>query len=336
MAFWCFAGEEAQQLHERLQAPDIKPEHVEIEVLGFPLKALSQSLVKEWGLNGLLHDILNSPNHADPRVKNIMLSRKLAESSHLGWNSPEAKTAIKEVADFLSLPVKSVSTLLHEGAKDAAEVANNFGATNIAKAIPVPPGLEAEVSLEADSDAAKISHPEADPVVQLDILSQIKALLRGKPSLNTLLEMVMEGIYRGVGMDRTLFALMTQDHKMLRAKYALGSDREQLAERFAFPLSKDEPNIFLYAMAKKKPIRLHPQKDRDLARLLTPEINQLLGKGELLVAPLLVNERAIGIICADRIASQREVDNRTFQSFGHFAAEANMGLEYITTHQAMN
>lgn len=336
MAFWSFAGDEAQQLHKRLEAPDIKPERAEIEVLGFPLKELSKSLIKEWGLNGLLHDILNSPNHADPRVKNIMISHRLAESSHGGWHSPEAKKAIKEVADFLSQPVKTVSEFLLEGAKDAAEVATNFGATNIAKAIPVPPGLEPDTSTQDKPDGEKADHLEADPVIQLDILSQIKELLNGNPTFNTLLEMVLEGIYRGVGMDRTLFALMTPDHKMLRAKYALGTDHEQLTEEFAFPLSKQEPNIFLYAMVKKKPIRVQPQKDRDLARMLTPEINNLLGTGELLVAPLVVNNRPIGIIYADRIASQREVDTRTLQSFGHFAAEANMGLDYITKQQTMN
>lgn len=53
--------------------------------------------------------------------------------------------------------------------------------------------------------------------------------------------MVLEGIYRGVGLDRTVFALLSPDRHMVSAKYVLGWDRQQLSLSFRFPVSRPPP-----------------------------------------------------------------------------------------------
>jgi HD-like signal output (HDOD) protein len=333
MAFWCFSKKEAEQLDGRLKEPDADPDKAEFEVLGFRLKDLTKSLAKEWHLNDLLQEALDSPRGGSPRIKNIALSHRLAKASEQGWDSKEVESVISEISEVLGQPVETVSGLVHEAAKDAVEIASSYGAATIAKIIPLPAEYASQVHIEDEDSAGKESFPEPDPMLQLDILREIKGLISERPTFNTLLEMVLEGIYRGIGMDRTLFALMSPDHKMLRAKYALGSNRERLMEDFAFPLSKQEPSIFLYAMAKRKPIRVQPEKDRELAGLITPQMEKLLGRGEFFVAPLVINNKAIGIIYADRLLSKRQIDERTLQGFEHFAAEANMGLDYIANRK---
>ena len=87
-------------------------------------------------------------------------------------------------------------------------------------------------------------------------------LMEGKPDLNMLLEMVLEGIYRGIGMDRTLFALRTPDHRFLAGRYALGADNEALCRRFQIETVDRKPNLFNEVIRDKQP--LWADKTRDL------------------------------------------------------------------------
>ena len=334
MAFWCCDNEKADELNEALKVPGVDPEKVEEEILGFLLKDLSEPLAKEWGLGNLLNEALSDPIEGGPRIRNVVISDELAVAAEKGWDSEEVERITEEYAELLGQPVETVTSLLHDAAKDAALIACSYGASVAAKSIPLPAKYKDEIKIEDEPMLAETEFPSADPMVQLDILREIKGLISDRPTFNSLLEMVMEGIYRGIGMERTLFALMTPDHKAMKAKYALGHDREMMLSDFNFPLSKTEPNIFLYAMAKKKPIWIKSGEQFELSELVTPSITQLLGKGEFLLAPLVIGAKPIGVIYADRIPSGRKVDEEILKSFEHFCAEANMGLEFISKRGA--
>lgn len=329
MAFWCCGNERVDKLSDALEKPCMDPEIVEEKILGFPLKNLSKSLAKEWGLGDLLSESLNDPLEGGPRVRNVVISDELAVAAERGWDSEEVERITEEFAELLGQPVETVTDLLHDAAKDAALIACSYGASVAAKAIPLPAKYKEKVEFEDEPALVKEVFPSANPIAQLDILREIKGLISNKPTFNSLLEMVMEGIYRGIGMERTLFALMSPDHKFLKAKYTLGCDREMMLSEFRIPLSKAEPNIFLYAMAKKNPIWVQPGEQFALSGLVTPSITQLLGKGEFLLAPLIIGAKSIGVIYADRIPSGHKIDEDILKSFEHFCAEANMGLEFI-------
>ena len=334
MAFWCCEHEKVDRLDELLATPGADAQKAEAEILGFPLNDLTRALAKEWGLGDLLNEALNASLEEGPRVRSVVIGNRLAEAAEKGWDSGEIEQLTEEYAELLGQPVETATQLLHDAAKDAALIACSYGASTAAKAIPLPAEYQEQVEIQDEPQAQEKGFPAADPMVQLDILREIKGLISNRPTFNALLEMVMEGIYRGIGMDRTLFALLSPDHKLLKAKYALGRDREMLMSRFRFGLSKTEPDIFLYAMAKKKPLRVEPGGQSELSRLVTPAITGLLGKGGFLIAPLVIGNKPIGIIYADRIPSGRKVDEDIFKSFEHFCAEANMGLEFIAKRGA--
>ena len=333
MAFWCYSNEESEKLSEALAASTEDPEKIEEEILGFPLKDLTKSLVKEWGLGELMQAVLNDPEGGGPRVRNVVVSDELVKAVENGWDSEEMGLVTEEVADLLGQPVEAVTTILHDGAKDAAMIACSYGASAAAKVIPLPVEFKKEVKIEEEQDLAlaEVEFPPADPRLQLAILKEIKGLIDESPSFNALLEMVMEGIYRGTGMDRTLFALMSPDHKFLKAKYALGHEREQLTSDFYFPLSKAEPNIFLFTLIKQQCLWVEIDKEDALSMLAIPSIKKVLGDGDFLVAPLIVNDKPIGVIYADRIPSGRELDGDIVKSFEHFSAQANIGLARISS-----
>ncbi len=333
MAFWCSDDAATDKLDRALKASDAPPAQTEQEVLGFPLRELTRSLSKDWGLGELLQDALANDADAGPRVENIILSHELAKAANRGWESEEVQILTERIASLVGQPVETTIELLHGSTKDAAVIACTYGASNAAKIIPLPPELKDRVQLieeTAPKEPAAPDFPTADPKLQLNILKEIKALTHENPTFSGLLEMVLEGIYRGVGMDRTLFALMTPDHKALKAKYALGPQRQAFTDRFQFTLSKLNPNIFLYAMAKKASIWVKSERQYSLARLITPDIRESLGKGDFLLSPLVINNKPIGVIYADRIPSKRKITQESVTSFEHFCIQANQGLSIIS------
>ena len=46
--------------------------------------------------------------------------------------------------------------------------------------------------------------------------------------------------------------------------------------------------------------------------------------------PVIVSDKVIGIVYADRIPSGRELDQDSFENFKHFTQQASLGLEYIS------
>ena len=90
---------------------------------------------------------------------------------------------------------------------EAAEFAQQYGAVEIIPYLPLPNSDVAVVSTEPQSIE---KYPLPDPVLQLNILQDLTSTLESRPSANTILELVLEGLHRGVGLDRVLFALLSQ------------------------------------------------------------------------------------------------------------------------------
>jgi len=330
MAFWCSDNEATTRLNEALKASDAPTEQIEQETLGFPLHSLTKSLSKEWGLGQILQDALDNNVTAGARVQNVILSNQLTKATDRGWESDNVQLLTEKIASLVGQPVETVSELLHESAKDAAMIACTYGASDAAKIIPLPSELKSKVQLVKEVEPEKPTFPTADPKLQLNILKDIKLLINENPTFSGLLEMVLEGIYRGTGMDRTLFALMTPDHKSLKAKYALGPQQNPFTDNFQFTLSKVSPNIFLYTMAKKECIWAKSDPQHSLATLITSNIRKALGSGDFLISPLVINNKPIGIIYADRIPSGREITQDCMAGFEHFCTQANKGLSVIS------
>ena len=80
--------------------------------------------------------------------------------------------------------------------------------------------------MDIAAEVAQVEKPAADPLLQLKILRDLAILLSGNPSLNEVLQLVLEGIYRGLGMSRAVFALLTPDRRRMAGKVALGHGAE--------------------------------------------------------------------------------------------------------------
>jgi HD-like signal output (HDOD) protein len=355
MAFWAFSNDKAEQLEQLLTTKGIEQEDAEKSVLGFTLKELSRGLSGAWSLGGLLDDVLSgSKLNNVAELQAVKLGQQLAEASVNGWDSQSAEKAIEEVALQLDLPILEVEELVHDNAKQAKDISRMYGIREASKKIPTykPPLLdtagdnisksnEANDFIEMEGLSEELDdllgdvkeegapqYPEPDPSVQLTVMEDITQAVEEKANLNIILEMVLEGIYRGVGTDRTFFAVLTPDRKKLVCKYALGSDNEKLANKFVLDVS-NQRNIFHQVIETKKAMKV-PEDPKQLTGTLSRDTLIRLGPPPYIVTPCIVRDKVIGVFFADRNASKRKINEQDFIAFQQFCQQANMGITFLS------
>jgi HD-like signal output (HDOD) protein len=327
MAFWCIAGEKGDELLEAMEDSSLTPAEAQQKVLGFTFSQLTLGLTQNWHLSDLLNSAINKPNLKNPRIQNIVHAIEISQQSLKGWHSPEMKKQITALARYLNRDEQETLKMVTDNAQHAMELAQSYGAKDAAELIPQ---LHTTTSVAEQDELPKTSYPEADPMLQLNILRDLSSLLETRPNLNLVLELILEGIHRGIGMDRALLALLNRERNKIDAKYVVSMEQNTLREKFSFPIQPSMPNIFAMALAKKQPLWINDSRAPEFADYMTPHIKSVIGANSFFLAPIIINQKPIGLFYADRQPSQRELDTTSFESFKHFSQQACIAIEHLS------
>jgi HD-like signal output (HDOD) protein len=347
LAFWCFGNESCERVEQLAAQPGVTLETALERVLGFRLSQLSRRLVHEWRLTDLLKEAIDHPARQDPRIQTVMLGHQIARcAEEHGWHSEEMERLERRAARLIDASETETRTLFQEKAAAAFGMANDCGATAAARRIPLPEEYRylvdaLETGTEAEPDAPGVDatpppepHPLPDSRLQLSILRELNSAIESaRCDFNVIMELVLEGLYRGVGMDRVVFALMTPDRRGLKAKYALGLPDEAAIAAFQFVRPATGTNILFETLERQLPRLVTPaERERD-PRLVPDGLVAIMGIVPFMVAPIIISQKSIGLFLADRGLSQRPLDPESFEDFKHFVQQANLGLTLAQSRQ---
>lgn len=335
MAFWAFAGDKANEVLSLINTSSLTEEQAQMAVLNFSLQELSQGLSRSWSLGELLEQTLAEESSDDLTVSIIQLSHQLAEQCSQGWQSDDVSEVVDKMVAKLALPEEELRTGLYGNAKLARDMTQLYGVSEASKVIPqLEPDDEAEVDIPEQpvennqTETAFSPYPEPNAELQLTIMQDMAAAFEERPNINIILEMVLEGLHRGIGMDRALFAILSKDHKQLLCKYALGENNETLSQQFHIDISLQN-EAFKKVIDSKKACHLTVEAFQQIGGLATKTL-ELLGEPPYLIMPTIVRSKVIGLFIADLNASQREITDTDYIAFQQFCQQANMGLTFLT------
>lgn len=326
MLFYCFGGDSCEELTDALQASKEPAHVVEKRVLGFELRELTQEMAKKWGLGDLLIKSLDDAEQSTNRIKSIHLGHRFVKAVESSWDSPESAAVIDEMSALTGLSVPALKPLLHSAAEKAKGIAQDFHAVDAAQEIrlvgderPPVPEIAEEPFVSAEPDAA----------YQLQSLQNVSLKLESKPEVQEVIDLVLDGIFRGLGMDRAVFAILSPNRKYLSGTTGFGYHHTELVTQFKFPLDPESPNIFQWVIEGQQAVWVADQNAPEFSRLLTTTIRQVIGPEPFFVVPTIVTGKPIGIIFADRHASKRPLDANLFQGFKQFAVTTNISLQHL-------
>lgn len=318
---------------------------LEKRTFGCDMNQLSQRLARHWSLGQVLQKALSKePGQVGER---IATGRRIAEvAMRRGWESNEVNQLLSRVARNMGLNLADMREKVHQSSDVAREMAIQFGATKVAPLIPETARAKAKrAKAERAAAIAAGNDPEAmgvgegeeaggplrpSPVVQLEMLGRMADMLgSGKPDINRLLTTVVEGVHRGIGMDRTVFALLTTKQDAVAAKFVLTEVEERLQASFRFSLRAETNPMLAAVIGQRKAFWIHAGSVPEERKLVRGPFAQFVGKSDFLIHPVLFADKCIGFLYADRASSGRPIEASDEASFRQFLQQLSIGLRLI-------
>ncbi|WP_045859684.1 HDOD domain-containing protein [Teredinibacter purpureus] len=318
MSFWSLDDEQyndpvlfSEDAKARKQAMD--------SVLGTSFKAITRELARHWKLGDTLEEALRNQAPVSDKVKAVITGERLSRAALYGWTSPQVKKVLKEVVAYTSMDAEAALAMVRDGADQAAQVALNYG---VSEACPLIPSSTKIVDATQRKPISKIL--KGDPSVQLSILRELSTASEDRLDVNTIFQMVLEGMHRGIGLERVAIAFI--DKRKLKAKYVLGEGTEHWRSRFLFDIGPYSENIFTQAVSQGSNHWFDQNAVATNTHLFNDEIKRIVGKFPAFISVLQLDERKVGLFYADRWTFGGQLDQEQFESFKHFAGQAQLCL----------
>lgn len=318
MVFWSLGEYEVDALDQAMRNSQEGSVRLEIDIVGFPLRKLSSALIEAWHL----------PVHAEG-AKTESSTRKsidevawgVAFDSPKGWTSLEMRRVVRDFSWLMNSSEEDSLSVIKMLSQEASDYAQTLGSKDVALRIPVSGGSSAFGGIEEDPSAMC----EGDKDVELRVLHEIATSLLEHKDVNSILHMVLEGIHRGVGMDRTAFAILDSRSGEVRCKLALGKDRHEFMEKFTYKVANVKPHV-LTEIVEQGGFRTVDPSVRDPNGHFSNPVYALFQDSPFLAQTVGVGGRTLGVFVADRHSSSRMIDNDVAENFKLLGQQADIAL----------
>jgi serine/threonine protein kinase len=118
-------------------------------------------------------------------------------------------------------------------------------------------------------------------------------------SLNDVLRITLETMYRAMGFERVLLCLKDPKSGVMAGRFGFGADTNELARKFHFPLV-DAPNVFQLAITKGVDIIISDIDDPKIASKIPDWYRRIVIARTFVLLPLLIKGKAVALIYCDR------------------------------------
>ncbi|MBX2858735.1 MAG: HDOD domain-containing protein [Cellvibrionaceae bacterium] len=318
MAFW--STEELDPKNEALMSDNPATRKAAIEeVLGTSFKAITRELAKHWKLGETLESALYPEENPSEKVKAVITGERLSRAALYGWDSPQVQKVVGEVATLLNLEVDDAINQIKVSADEAAQVALNYGVSELCPLIPSSIRVDTKQRRKPPNKIMK-----GDTHLQLTLLRELSATASDNINVNTLFQMVIEGMHRGIGLERVAIALI--QGRKLKAKYVLGEHTEHWRSQFLFDIGPYSESIFTHACENPLPKWYDADKVANQKNLYPDDVVRVLGRIPSVISVLQIEQRKAAMFYADRWTFGGKITTDQFESFKHFSNQAQLSL----------
>jgi eukaryotic-like serine/threonine-protein kinase len=300
-------------------------------VLGIGYDELGVGVAKSWGLpDGLQRCMRAPPGELPSRAvdrgadRQRWLARCANELTDTLLDAPDALPALAQsCARALGLDPKDVTAATETAKVRLAEFARTMGLV-VPKASTARRLLPADAPSLSDSDEATIVVPasgsSAQPaaavaatsaagprradsdVLTAGIADLTQTLASDEYKLNDVLRMVLETIYRGLGVQRLVFCLRDPRAEALVGRMALGVGGDAASKAFHIPLRTKPgvaPDLFAALCIKGADTLIADASRGGIAAKLPPWYRRAVDAPTFLLLPLSLRGAPFGLIYAD-------------------------------------
>jgi serine/threonine protein kinase len=153
---------------------------------------------------------------------------------------------------------------------------------------------------DAETEAMKLgsSTPEDAESLLMDGLQEVTAMLVGEHSVSEIFNVVLETMYRAVGFQRVVLALLDRKQGCMAGRIGFGDADEQFMKGFSFP-SAYSVDVFHGALKNAVDVYIADATHGKIQADIPDWYKKISNAGSFLLFPLVINKRPLGLIYAD-------------------------------------
>ena len=335
-----FLYEESQQIIESI-AKGSTEEQASTQVLGVSYRELGVGIAKHWNfpeklVSGMQPvaalDIVAPKTDVDKLKIAANLANELCTSALC---TPEAdkmaalRALAKRYAGAVELKPEELVAAIDVGLKEFAEsapalhlrVKDSVTLQTIKIWAGEPPEPEAQAGTNDSTEDDDTGDPLLKDVNAIDAMENgtvpdtnpehilsagirdVTETLTAEFTLNDVLQMVLETMYRGMSFSRTMIFIRDAKLKSMRARFGFGADIERVIPQCAFPMAF-APDVFHVALDKGVDIVIEDAQATKIAGRIPNWYKQTIVAKSFLLLPVMVKNQPIGLFYADSTASE--------------------------------
>jgi len=299
--------------------------------LGVSFSRLSKTLMKQWRIDGLVNEVLSGADSESPLVEAVKLGDEISRAALLGWDSIEFKDIMARVAEFRKISIKDAQKAVLATADETAVMIAEYGKQLLVNHIPTSKRPYKPKKIKEVSVSKKLIEPDSD--FQLNTLQQLSEIMIADFNINTVFKTILEGINKGVGLERVVLAIFDKTHNKISAKYVSGSGVDTWREKFVIPFQKSRTGFLFNMFERDEIIWRGSVESAEFGSFSTNNIQGITKQKIFFIAPLVAGKKRIGFIYADMGESSRELSLQHFEGFKRFIQQVRLALTVLASRQ---
>lgn len=293
------------------------------EVLGVGYAKLGAAVAREWGFPDLLANSLKPMNFdavpekgsAEQQLQVIsQFSHALTNTLTLPKSKQAAamKTLTEQFSDALKLDDKKVSALIDNSTRELTDFSRlieyNFGKSSFYKQ------MVGDIVEETDTDNSSSESAAQSGVTVLDEdttqfstdskqsltdgIQDISNALTGDFSINQIMQMILETIFRAFPGSRVMLCLKDGKTSSIRGRFGYGDDVNDIIDQFVIPLTYQN-DVFHVAFKNNVDIRIDDTLDAKISNKIPDWYHDNVGARSFTIFPIVIKNSPIALIYID-------------------------------------
>ncbi len=317
-----YLQEEAQAIERQVLHQGVDEDTAALAVLGVPYHRLGMAVAREWGFPGQIIDsmkplsaeLLQQRGDRLDRLRVIAnFSNRLADA--LKRPAAERDAAIErlvtEYDKALGLPRDEVDRLTDKARQELESFAKLIkldidrsrffrhleGGPGQAREIPAPGAEGGEMQVLQQRMDAGDNSADSEQALS-DGIQDITNTLTGDYSINQVMQMVLETIYRALPGSRVLLGLRDRRSNCLVGKFGYGEEVDNLIRNFAIPLGY-QPDVFHIAFKNNVDIKIDDARDPKISDKIPDWFKRKIDARFFVIFPILIKRSPVAVLYID-------------------------------------
>jgi len=328
-----YLHEESLAIDKQVEQNNQQENTAALKVLGTSYHALGMAIAREWGFPD---QIINSMKPVEEKLLNQKpekTANKLRVIANFSNNltqvlkkpkeqQPAAIEAVTQhYENVLSIDDKKITQLIESSQKEFAGFAKliNFNLKKSKFYQQLTSANSGEMAKDNRQKAGDKDEHDSILVLQEDTSQQDsksseKALTDGiqditntltgdDVSINQIMQMILETIYRALSGSRVLLGLRDKTGNSIKGKFGYGEGIEELVKSFHIPLAY-EPDVFHIAFKNNVDIKIEDTHDAKIEGKIPTWYHRNIGSKSFVLFPIVIKHSPIAIIYIDSTQSQ--------------------------------